>query len=139
MKSLYVTRPVLNIEDFYNWAFKNNIKTLATNLHVSIAYSEKQVEWSKWEPQNWEVRLKSSGDRKIELFAGDAHVLSLGNPAILRMRWAQFINEGCSWGYEDFSPHITWGHKFNGNIESINPYTGRILLGPEVFKTVEED
>jgi 2'-5' RNA ligase len=48
---------------------------------------------------------------------------------------------GCSWEYEDYTPHITVADApaNASDLRMIEPYRGPIELGPEIFQEIDED
>lgn len=137
--TLYVFRSVTNAADIIRWAkgqgFKNTIAE--SDLHVTVAFSRQPVDWFK-AGQSWddEIKLPSGGPRLVEQF-GRAIVLRFASSS-LSWRHEDFKRIGASWDHDEYAPHITisYDEMPEGKIE---PYTGPIVLGPEMFVEVKED
>jgi uncharacterized protein len=58
----------------------------------------------------------------------------------LKWRHASILSEGASWDYADYQPHITITYdKGDVDLATVEPYRGKIVLGPEIFAEVDED
>lgn len=81
----------------------------------------------------------NSGGRSITPL-GDkgAVVLKLRSPK-LTARWNQFINMGCSWDYEDYSPHVTISYNGPKVLPHVPAYDELIILAAEQWKPVVLD
>lgn len=137
-RPLYVRRNVLNGEEILRWAKSQGFgKTLtADDLHVTIAYSRQPVDWMQM-GESWADRLEvaAGGPRVVERF-GDATVL-LFACSELEWRHESFKGKGASWDHPEYQPHITISYDA-GDPEAIKPYTGKIVLGPEIFEPIDE-
>lgn len=144
-RTLYVSRSVTNAAEIVKWAkaqgFKKTLK--AADLHVTIAFSRDPVDWMKvgssWSGgSNGVVTVAPGGARLMEKF-GAATVL-LFNASELSWRHQDIKEAGASWDWPDYQPHITITYE-PGDIDlsKVEPYRGRIVLGPEIFAEVDED
>lgn len=137
-RTLYVHRKVLNAGEILDWAKEQGFETTlpADDLHVTIAFSRRPVDWMKiaesYEP---EVEVRAGGPRVMEEF-GEAKVL-LFRSGSLEWRHEEFKEAGASWDHPEYQPHITIS--YGKAPENVEPYQGRIVLGPEVFAEVNED
>lgn len=136
-RTLYVRRNVLNGEAILAWARSQGFTSTLPedDLHVTIVYSKVPVDWMKvgsaWEE---EMRIPPGGARLIEKFGEGATVL-LFNSNALRWRHEEAIAAGASSDYPEYQPHITISYEgAPADIEAIEPYTGPIILGPEIFE-----
>lgn len=139
IETLYVSRPLTNesATDLKKWA--NSVgfqQTLAPeDMHVTIAFSKKPVDWSLLIPSRKLVEVLP-GNRKI-MPLGDKGAVVLKIDSIdLTRRWNQFVNIGCSWDYKDYSPHVTISYQGGPPLEKIVPYDEPIYLLPEKWKLV---
>lgn len=142
-RSLYVSRKVLNPEAIIAWAkgqgFTSTLE--ADDLHVTIAYSRDPVDWIKvGQPWGGEksgnLIVLPGGARLIERFDGGAVVLVFGCSE-LSWRHEEIKRAGASWDHPDYNPHITISYEgAPDDLRAIEPYQGRIVLGPEIFKEV---
>ena len=135
-KTLYVYRPVLNINELKKWAESQGL-TLIDDPHVTICYSKSQVDWMQigeaWEE---EIKIPKGGARQIDQF-GDATVLLFRSDHII-WRHESFIHHGASHDYSEYQPHITITYQEGVDIESIDPYQGEIVLGNEIFEEIND-
>ena len=134
LKSLYVERKVLNATEVIFWCKENNIDFTIKpeDMHVTIAYSSKAVDWNDFVPDKNELRLN---DRigTIKYFS-DCLVLTFDS-FFLQTRWKYFVYLGCSWDYPDYDPHVSLSYvKTTADLSM--KYIGDIILGPEIFAKV---
>lgn len=138
-RPLYVRRNVENADEVLRWAKAQGISpTLAADdLHVTIAYSRQPVDWMKV-GQAWhsKMELPEGGPRVMEQF-GEALVLSFASDE-LQWRHESILNAGASWDHPQYQPHITIGYDTGKSPEEVEPYRGRIVLGPEIFEDIDE-
>lgn len=140
-RTLYVSRKVVNAADLIAWAKGQGFKTTlpADDLHVTIAYSRTPVDWMKV-GESWagELKVAAGGPRLMEQF-GEAHVL-LFKAAELDWRHENIKAAGASWDHPEYQSHITISYDPDSpDLDSIEPYQGEIILGPELFAEVKED
>lgn len=140
-KTLYVHRKVVNAQDIIDWAKGQGFKTTlpVDDLHVTVCFSRSPVDWmaagSAWES---EITIPEGGPRLMEQF-GDARVLLFASHD-LTWRHETFRHHGASWDHEEYQPHITISYDdASPDLRDIQPYTGEIILGPEIFQEVKED
>lgn len=141
-RTLYVHRKVLNGDEILAWAREQGFTSTlpASDLHVTIAFSRAKVDWmrmgSTWED---EVTIPPGGPRLVERFDGGAVVLLFASN-MLSWRHDEMVDRGASWDWPEYQPHITIS--YNGapaDLDGIEAYQGRIVLGPEVFEEINED
>jgi phage-related protein (TIGR01555 family) len=143
-RSLYVRRDVLNADDIVSWAKSQGFESVVEDLHVTIIYSKTPVDWLKIGSDDWSsdekgnLEVKSGGPRVIEKFGEGAVVLAFSNSSLQYRNMAAREN-GASWDHEDYTPHITITHQppLGLDLSKVQPYTGRILLGPEIFEEIK--
>ena len=140
-KSLYLSRKVMNGEDIVTWAKEQGFETTLdpADMHVTVAYSDAEIDWEALGTSFETITIKKPDTRDIQLFDGGAVVLCLENADIAR-RWQQCMDNGASWSYPDYTPHVTITYGGIGDliIEDIKPFTGNIKLGPEIFTKVNK-
>lgn len=137
-KTLYVHRPLLNGEDLAEWAKSSGFKTTIdpSEMHVTIAFSKEQVEWDQFKPNNNIIRVEK-GERSVKQFDGGATVLVFESK-MLNDRWNEFKSGGASWDWPEYHSHVTISYNAgNLNVNKIEPYTGMLRFGPEIFKEVD--
>ena len=135
---LYVRRDVLNSKDIEKWAKSQGFKSTLGDMHVTITYSKRAVDWMKM-GEAWDDEVKIAGGPRIMERFGDAVVLLI-NSQSLRWRHESMIEQGCSYDFEEYQPHIpiSWDEA-DLDLSKIEPYQGEIVLGPEVFKELKEN
>ncbi len=140
-RTLYVSRPVTNAAEIVAWAKAQGIPNVppADDLHVTVIYSKSQVDWLAVGTDADKVLVPRGGPRMVERFDGGAIVLCFSDWSI-RWRHESLREAGCSWDYEDFTPHITVGMTDGDfDLSKVEPYQGKIVLGEERFEEVDKD
>jgi 2'-5' RNA ligase len=140
-KTLYVSRKLLNASEFLKWAKEEGFeKTLdADSLHVTIAFSKKEVEWNNIEKETRNVRIKG-GQRTISSLGDEGAIVLKFQSKLLEERWKYYLDKGASWDYKQYMPHVSITYSGSGpNIKTIVPYDGELLFGPEILKEVDLD
>lgn len=153
-RSLYVRRDVVNSGDLINWARSQGLKdTLrASDLHVTIAYSREPVDWMKMgEPMcgpstsdmnNGQMKVPPGGPRQLDRFGPDKDaVVILFSCWMLNYRNQEMQDKGASWDYAEYQPRITiaYDKEQSVDISKLEPYRGKIVLGPEIFEEVDDN
>ena len=136
-KTLYISRPLLNVDEIRNWAKQQGFESTLEDgdMHVTIVFSKKSVEWPKPVTTKFYNETKN---RKVEQF-GDAIVLVFPSK-ILKKRWQSIMGLGASWDFPSYISHVTISYELGDlNLEDIEPYTGMLKFGPEKFNEIEED
>lgn len=153
-RPLYVKRDVINTADLMAWA-----KTLVEagvideselvapeDLHVTIAYSRKPVDWMKmgdaWgENTDGTLTIGKGGPRIVEPLGGEGAVVLMFSSNNLVWRNMSMRENGASWDYDEYQPHITIAYRKSSlspiDLDSVSPYTGEIKLGAEVFEEIK--
>lgn len=144
-RPLYVSRKVVNSAEILKWAkgqgFSNTLE--ADDLHVTVTYSKAPVDWMKMGQSSWsentkgQLEIKPGGPRVVEPLGNEgAVVLMFGNNE-LTWRNREMQENGASWDYEDYQPHVTITYEPGSvDIEKVEPYRGKIVLGPEIFEEI---
>lgn len=138
-KTLYVNRPLLNVDEFVSWAknagFKNTLKE--KDFHATIAFSKKAVNWDVFHPQNNKITI-SGGKRTVSPLGDEGAVVLKFESTELYKRWKEFLTGGCSWDYDSYQPHVSITYDGSSiDLKKIEPYNGKLIFGPEVFKEVD--
>lgn len=142
-RTLYVSRKVKNAGEVLSWAKEQGFtQTLpAEELHVTIAYSRQPLDWMKvGEPWESEMEIAAGGPRLMDRFGPekDATVLLFAGSR-LSWRHEEIIRAGATWDFPDYQPHITIAIGEAPELAAIEPYRGKIVLGPEIFAEVDEN
>jgi len=138
-RTLYVSRAVLNRSDLVKWAVSQGFSKseIIPDLHVTICYSNAPVDWMQTgEPWEENISVPSGGARLMEQFG--KHKVLLFRSSTIEYRHSQFIRYGASHDYPEYQPHISIVKEGGPNIENIEPYTGSIVLGPEIYQEVKQ-
>jgi hypothetical protein len=142
-KPLYIRRDVLNKKAITDWAKANGLTNIKVDLHVTIIYSKRAVDWMQFqqpwsEDEDGTMMIHPGGARLVEKF-GEAIVLSFTCDG-LQWRHRDLVQSGCSHGHPTYQPHITITYDSEGiDPDSITPYRGAIALGPEIFEEIEPE
>lgn len=143
-RTLYVSRKVQNVAELKAWAREQGIPDLQDDLHVTIAYSRTPVDWVAMGTDYRDFNGKGSGE--LVVTAGGPRVVEpLGNRTAVLMfassdlswRNREMREAGASWDWPDYQPHIS----LTGapvDLSAVEPYRGKIVLGPEVFEEVQD-
>ncbi|MGB1561562.1 MAG: anti-CBASS protein Acb1 family protein [Sinimarinibacterium flocculans] len=143
-RPLYVNRKVLNADDIREWARAQGFDSVLDDLHVTIAFSRDPVDWMK-AGETWSQRsdgtleIAPGGARLIEKL-GEGAIALLFSSAELSYRHMQIREAGASWDWPEYQPHITVTYAPGDvDLSKVQPYRGRILLGPEIFEELDLD
>lgn len=144
-RTLYVRRDVVNKKDIFAWAKLCGFKGIEKDLHVTLVYSKKPVDWFKM-PEAYglgggEVKIEG-GPRQLEVWGqrGKRCVVLLISSETLKWRNDQFRRAGCSSDYADYQAHITITYKDaeDFDLSTCEAYQGDIILGEEVWEEIKE-
>lgn len=142
LKTLYVHRPLVLwcAEDVLRWAKQQGFEDIVDppDMHVTIAFSKKEVEWDKFTPSLSNI-MDDTGDevRSLTILGESAVVLKFESD-ILQGRWKTFIEGGCSFDWDTYQPHVTISYAGTKlDLTKIKPYRWSLVFGPEVFKEVD--
>lgn len=150
LKTLYVSRKLLNADDLVAWAHSQGFETCLDpkEMHVTVAYSKKEVDWDEMTDSFDNVRVssvteknKKNNKREIKLFGEKKDcVVLVFNSIDLTHRWEELTDEhGASWDFDDYHSHVTI--TYNGlpddlNLDDIEPYEGVLEFGPEIHQEI---
>lgn len=144
--SLYLSRKVVNVADLRTWAKAQGFKTVQDDLHVTIVHTRTPIDWikvgesSSWgEDENGQMTI-NGGPRLMERF-GDAIVLQFA-ASRLGYRFNSIVYDfEATVDFPEYQPHITisWQLPEGLALSDIEPYRGKIVLGPEIFEEVKDD
>lgn len=140
-RTLYVSRPVVNVAELQRWATAQGLGQLQPDLHVTLAYSRTPIDWMKVESEDWNqeadgtITIPPGGVRIVEPL-GDRTAVLLFTSSRLTWRHEQIKRAGASWDFEDYQPHVSLTGE-PVDLASVEPYRGKIVLGPERFDEVK--
>jgi len=143
-RSLYVCRKVVNVGEIEAWARSQGIADLRDDLHVTVVHSSQAFDWIKAGNANdWgsagtdELVIPEGGPRAVEPLGGMSAVLLFASSQLV-WRHESIIRAGGSHDFEDYTPHISLT-KAPIDLTKVEPYRGRIVLGPELFEEIRKD
>lgn len=143
---LYVERKLSNADELIAWARGQGFKNLvsADDLHVTITYSRKPVDWfsmgGTWGPVSGSLEVAPGGPRVIDTLGQDNVVVLFFGSDELSYRHDQMVDAGASWDFPQYRPHITFATSAAGvDLSTIEPYQGRLVFGPEQFEKLDTD
>lgn len=138
-RTLYVRRDVINKRDIERWAKSQGFTDIVPDLHVTIAYSRTPVDWfsvgTSWSEK---LDIAAGGPRQMERLGDDGRYIALlitANELVWRHR--EIVDAGASWDWPDYQPHISIQVGGEIDLSKVEPYQGRIVLGPEIFEEVK--
>lgn len=141
-RTLYVHRPVKNAAELIAWArsqgFDDTLK--AEDLHVTIAFSRKPVDWFSIPTWGADEDIEIKGGPRLVEPLGDkgAIVLKIASDR-LKYRHEEFLAKGASWDWPGFQPHVTITYLGTSvDLGRVEPYQGDIILGPEVYSELDD-
>ncbi|MDX0249784.1 DUF1073 domain-containing protein [Sinorhizobium meliloti] len=140
-RTLYVRRDVINRADIVRWAEGQGFNDIVPDLHVTIAYSRTPVDWFEM-GESWSPRLEiaAGGPRQMDSLGGDGKYKALLITASeLVWRHRAMIEAGASWDWPEYQPHISIQIGGDIDLSKVEPYRGKIVLGPEIFEEVRDD
>lgn len=145
-RTLYVRRDVLNAAEITAWAKAQGFETVQDGLHVTIIHTRTPLDWIKvgqsgeWSSdEDGELTIAPGGPRLMERF-GEAVVLQFASSR-LTWRHEDIKRLGAETDYPDYQPHvtITWKLPEGMDLSKVDPYRGKIVLGPEQFEEVNDN
>ena len=140
-RTLYVRRDVLNRAEIMKWAEGQGFTDIVPDLHVTITYSRQAVDWFEM-GESWSPRLEiaAGGPRQMDAFGDDAkYKVLLISARELVWRHEEMVEKGASWDREEYQPHISIQIGGDVDLSKVEPYQGKIILGPEIFEELRED
>lgn len=144
-RPLYVSRKVKNVGDLKAWAEAQGMPSLDDDLHVTIAFSRAPVDWiamgASWADYTGkgagDLLVTAGGPRLVEPL-GDRTAVLLFASSDLCWRNREMREAGASWDHPDYQPHISLTGE-PVDLTGVEPYRGKIELGPEIFEEIKTD
>ena len=142
-RSLYARRDVVNGDEIRAWAEAQGIPDLADDLHCTIVYSRQPFDWIKaGNAREWnedgrdKLIIPEGGPRAVEPLGGMKAVILFASSQ-LGWRHEEIVRAGASHDFPDYTPHISLT-KSQVDLSKVEPYRGRIVLGPEIFEEIKD-
>lgn len=146
-RTLYVQRKLLNGADLIRWAKAQGFETTtaADDLHVTIAYSRQPLDWMQIGP-DWSgdasgnLTVPAGGPRLVEPLGDKGAVVLLFGSDDLKWRHQRIREAGASFDFDQYQPHvtITYAAPEELDLSKVEPFTGPLKFGPELFSEVVE-
>jgi len=143
-RTLYVRRDVLNAAEITAWAKSQGMTDIVPDLHVTIIYSRQPLDWIKAGNDSEygsdgkdQMVIPEGGPRVVEPLGGMSAVLMFASSR-LAWRHADIIRAGAEHGFPDYQTHVSLT-KTPIDLTTVEPYRGKIVLGPEIWEEVKED
>lgn len=137
MKSpFWIFRPLLNPDDVYAWLVIQKVKKAvpADQLHLTLATVREPTEWSNIELEADPIEI-AHGEMPVQIFGWSMKAIAFQNEQIanrIKALSQQFPRMDHP---RAVRPHLST-HK--GGILPKEPYTGRLLFGPEQIREFNE-
>lgn len=142
-RTLYVRRNLTpeSAAAFVKWAKAQGFETTTPpeELHATIAFSRDLVDWDAMGTAPDSLTAKGGARSVVPLGDKGAVVLKFESDE-LQERWQAMRDEGASWDFEGYQPHVTI--TYNGtdtDLSEVEPYTGPLEFGAEIFEEVVDD
>lgn len=136
-RTLYMHRPLRNVEALRKWALEQGFKSIVSDPHVTVAFSKAPLDWTGLQKRDGGGDITNEAGapgRSVEPLGDEgAVVLKFDSPA-LQERWQELKDAGASWDFESYQPHVTITYDGAGvDLDRVRPYDGDLVFGPEVF------
>jgi hypothetical protein len=138
MKTLYVNRSLVNTSQVNDWALKQGFKTTLDELHTTIAYSKKALDWNTIPKSTPTLIVRPAVNRTVTTLGDQgAIVLKFESPQ-LHARWSELLALGATWDYPTYQAHVTISYPSKGiDLNKIVPYVGPLEFGEEIWKELD--
>ena len=142
--TLYVSRPLVNAQDLYNWAKQQGFPDILDpqHMHATIAYSRKSFDISVIDQRvSKELHAQYEHDRHVQSLGNSGAVVLMFGSDDLHARWQHICDCGASWDYQQYQPHvtITYNSVPSGlDISAVDPFADTLVFGPEHWEPLDE-
>lgn len=147
-RTLYVRRNLLNGAEFLRWAKAQGFETTleADDLHVTIAYSKRPVDWMKagddWTPgDDGKYTVQPGGARIVEKLGDKGAVVLLFASSSLSWRHESILRQADgTHDFPEYQPHVTITYEAPADLDlrTVEPFRGKLEFGPEIFEEIDE-
>lgn len=145
-RTLYVHRALLNADELIAWAKAQGFESTlpAGDLHVTVAFSRRPVDWMavepSWDGDKGDLIVPPGGARLVEPLGDKGAVVLLFNSATLAYRHEAIKRAGASFDFPEYQPHVSITYQGGGvDLSTVEPYRGALHFGPEIFAELDED
>ncbi|XYV16143.1 hypothetical protein ACJQQ1_08045 [Neorhizobium petrolearium] len=86
------------------------------------------------------MEIGAGGPRQVDALGqnGEYKALLITAPELV-WRHREIIENGASWDWPEYQPHISIQIGGDIDLSQVEPYQGKIILGPEIFEQLRED
>jgi hypothetical protein len=127
LRTLKITRPLLNADEVAAWANDQGLRLVQQPLHVTVASSRGPVDWSAISADQDRLAVEPDRSRTVQVL-GSVVALMFSEPSLSR-RHAQIIAVGASATYQ---PYIAISEVRDApDLAGANPFTGMLVFGSE--------
>ena len=144
-RPLYVYRTLKNAKELLTWAKAQGFTSTvpAAELHCTITYSKRPVDWFKmggtWGQVDGQLIVPAGGPRVVGMLGENATVLHFTS-ADIEWRHEHMVDAGATWDYPEFHPHVTISYDgAPADLSLVEPYQGKLVFGPEIFEPIDDD
>ena len=140
-ESLYVSRPLLNAAEVARHFARQGLRSLLApeDMHVTVCYSKQTLWWRRAGEAPEKISIPP-GARSVELLGDQGALVMRFEAAELQARHQVLRAAGASHDFPSYLPHVTITYDGAGfDPESLVPFPGPLLFGPERFKPVKSD
>lgn len=152
-RALYIRRDVLNAKAIIAHYKAQGLDPMITpdDMHVTILYTLNPVDWMKAGEEPWQeddkggITIKAGGPRMQDIFGPGAEsralVLMFASSALGYRHYRLVEDLGAEVSYPDYQPHVTLTYNAPPDFDpdSLEPWRGPIVLGPEIFEDTQSD
>lgn len=139
-KSLYIQRKLLNADELLRWARAQGFTDLkpADDLHVTVLYCEKEVDWFKLAEESFwlndSIMVEKGGPRVAEPLGPNGVIVLHFASRELQYAHENLIAAGATHGHPTYWPHVTFANSAAGvDLDKVEPYRGKLQFGPEIW------
>jgi len=141
-KTLYVSRPLKNADDLIAWATEQGFSSTleADDIHVTIAFSRSLVDWDALTPDAIDLLIAPDNGRTVKALGDKGAVVLTFDSPMLSARFRAIVAAGASWDFPEYQAHvtITYAAPQELSLKAIDPYSGVLLFGPELFAELDD-
>lgn len=141
LRPLYVRRDLVNKKQFFAWAKSQGFANVVDDPHVTVLYSRTPVDWIAMGEVSWggpRLEVDPGGPRVVEPLGDKGAIVLHFACSELRWRHEDMVQAGASHDYDEYQCHVTISYDPGGvDLESVEPYRGELIFGPEVFEEPE--
>lgn len=142
--TLYISRPLLNAQDVYDWAKQQGFPDILAphHMHVTVAYSRQAFDTARINQAVSPIlHAGPDHDRHVQSLGSGGAVVLMFNSDELHSRWQHICDCGASWDYQQYQPHVTVTYNSvpsGFDISEVDPFADTLVFGPEHWEPLDE-